>query len=149
MHTKLEILTGGDFVKKQYKKVLDLYITRHRIRYGVTYSPFKEYLLKNHHFATQNYIYHKKAITFILYIGNEIAAFMSGVIIKQGIYIVPRLSIDEKYKFYSPGILLINDVVRYFSQTNDLNVNAIDLSEEKKNTNLEWEGLNITHIIFQ
>ncbi len=142
LNIKLEILSGGNFSKNLYNPVTDLYINRHITRYGLTYSPIKKYLLKKHHFATQNYIYNKNAITFILYIENEIASFMSGLICKTGKYIVPRLSINNKYTFFSPGILLINEVIKYFSNNNP-KVNAIDLSEGEEEYKYKMGG--VTH----
>lgn len=79
---------------------------------------------------------------YILYIENEIASFMSGLICRTGKYIVPRLSINNKYTFFSLGILLINEVIKYFSNNNQ-KVNAIDLSEGEEEYKYKMGG--VTH----
>ena len=39
---------------------------------------------------------------------------------RNGRWIIPRLSVDDKWKFYSPGILLIDKVTEWL-QTNRIN----------------------------
>lgn len=66
-------------------------------------------------------------MNIMLYIDNELAAFMGGLT-SQGEedYIVPRLSINSKYGFYSPGMLLVNETVRYM--INKTSIRNLDLS---------------------
>lgn len=49
--------------------------------------------------------------TYVLYHQNEIMAYMSGLR-GQECYYVPRLCINQKYAQYSPGIILLNEVIQ-------------------------------------
>jgi hypothetical protein len=56
---------------------------------------------------------------FILTINNKIAAFMSGFLDKKNNKIlIPRLVYNSKYSRYSPGILLINETIKFLQQNN-------------------------------
>lgn len=125
MHSQPRKRGGGNALI--FNDVMKLYFNRHISRYHLKYSIIKRYLLKHFHFATQNYIKNQNAITFTLYINNELAAFMSGVIGINNEYVVPRLSINDKYKFYSPGNILILEAVKYLIKNS--NVEVLDLSQ--------------------
>ena len=49
-----------------------------------------------------------------LCIDGQLAAFMSGMLGLKHEYVVPRLSINDEFGFYSPGMLLLNEAVKYF-----------------------------------
>lgn len=49
----------------------------------------------------------------ILYINNQIASFCGGLSIKSSRITIPYLSMNSKYSKYSPGGLLITEIMRY------------------------------------
>ena len=125
---KLKAFYGGDNeLVHEMKNCLNLYAKRHNERYGIKTSWIKKWLLLHHHFATSNYLHLPSAITFVLYIDDEMAGFMSGLTGNAGQYVVPRLSINSDFSFYSPGMLMLQEVVRYFIDNTD--VRCLDLSQ--------------------
>ena len=65
-----------------------------------------------------NYIKNHNGLTIALYIDGKLASFMSGMLGRQNEYVVPRLSINDEYGFYSPGMILINEAIKYFEINN-------------------------------
>lgn len=66
----------------------------------------------------------------LLYIGNELAAFMICLIDGDKL-LVPRLAIDESYSFFSPGVLLVISAVNDL-QSNEKKIKTIDLMQGKE-----------------
>lgn len=129
---RLEVWQGGDKgVKKVYKCCLNLYARRHEERYGVKTGALKKWFLLHQNFATVNYLKNRDALTFVLFINDEIVAFMSGVCGRASQYVVPRLSINSDYKFYSPGMLLIHETIKYMISNMDIRCLDLSLGEEE------------------
>lgn len=91
----------------------------------------KKWFLLHHSFVTRNLLYNADSINVILYINDELAAFMSGFRGDKGQYVVPRLSIDERFKFYSPGMLLINETIKYLLVNTDIRHLDLAIGEEQ------------------
>ena len=71
-------------------------------------------------------------------ISKIIAAFWGGLINKSGDYIiVPRLAINDKYGWYSPGIVLINETMKTLENTK---IKYFDLSMGTENYKLVMGG---------
>ena len=104
-----ECVTNDDF-----EKMLSLYYQRHAERYGESTSKLKMWYMKHLYFVTKSLRNIPSAMSVMLFIDNELAAFMGGLS-SQGEkdYIVPRLSINANFRFYSPGMLLVNETARY------------------------------------
>lgn len=66
----------------------------------------------------------------VLYINNKMAAFCSGYL-RGGRYVIPRLSINMDYKFYSPGILLLNELTKKAYNASELQIIDLALGIEK------------------
>lgn len=122
----LKILIGGGD-SFDYQPFIELYAERHAIRYGVKTSRLKKWFLLHQSFATRNYTDNPRGVTFALYIDNKLAAFMSGMLGMNNEYVVPRLSINDEFGFYSPGMLLLNEAVKHFISETD--VRHLDLSQ--------------------
>lgn len=138
---ELKVVYGGELQNTTsfFNDVIDLYCKRHESRYKLKYNIIKRYLLKHYHFATENYKKLPTAITFGLYINNTLAAFMSGLISKRDEFIVPRLSINNDFAFFSPGILLINEVIKYFISSTK--IICMDLSQGEENYKYKMGGI--------
>lgn len=85
--------------------------------------------MKTQSFATKLYLESPNALTCVLYINGTIAAFLSGLV-DNGRMIVPRLSIDDSFKRYSPGMLLVIETIKHLIDSTDVTV--LDLSQGKE-----------------
>lgn len=106
-----------------FKEMIDLYVKRHKEHYSVNTSYLKYLYLRTINYSTVNLKTLNNACSFMVFIDNELAAFMSGYIDNlRGSFVIPRLSINSLFKFYSPGIVLINEGIvfcrKFLSITN-------------------------------
>lgn len=101
-------------INKDFDDMLALYYMRHEERYGENTSKLKMWYMKHLNFVTKSLRNMSSAMSVMLFIDNELAAFMGGLLSHgETDYIIPRLSINSKYGFYSPGMLLVNETARY------------------------------------
>lgn len=133
---KLDVYSGGDD-NLPIGEILGLYSRRHNDRYGVKTGLLKKWFLKTQSFATRYYRYAPNAITFMLYIDDKPAAFMSGLRSKNRL-VVPRLSIDNDFKRYSPGVVLVVEVIKYLQQNTEIDV--LDLSQGEEGYKFQLGG---------
>lgn len=124
----LKVFHGGD---KMFpiKEIIGLYCKRHETKYDVKNSILRRWFLENQSFATRMYRYSSNALTICLRIDDKIAAFLSGLYNKERI-IVPRLSIDDSFRRYSPGMILVCEAVKYMISNTSIRV--LDLSHGKE-----------------
>ena len=108
------------------REVIDLYCKRHGDRYGVHTSMLKKWFLKHQSFATKIYELAPGAITCLLRIDGKPAAFLSGLGNDKRL-IVPRLSINNEFRRYSPGMVLIAEAIKYLIA--DTTIRVLDLSQ--------------------
>ena len=106
--------------------IINLYVLRHAKKSAAKTGVLKKCFLKTQSFATRLYLQSPNAMTFVLYINGSMAAFMSGLS-DSGRLIIPRLSIDESFRRYSPGMLLVTEAIKYLIKSTDINV--LDLSQ--------------------
>lgn len=66
------------------------------------------------------------------------AGFCSGYIDNDS-FVIPRLSINDEFARYSPGYLLINEAIKWFSANS--NIRIIDLSEGAEKYKLDLGGI--------
>lgn len=126
---ELKVLYGGD-KSLDYKPFLTLYCQRHSTRYNVQTNRLKKWFLLHLNFSTVNYIKNHNGLTIALYIDGKLASFMSGMLGRQNEYVVPRLSINDEYGFYSPGMILINEAIKYFMSNTSVRHLDLSLGEE-------------------
>lgn len=114
-----------------YKQNIDnfLYLSkkRHLERYKKKTSFFKNYFLKYLNFATLLYKKVPYSLSFLLKINGKPAAMMNGLL-KNNHYIIPRLAIDSDFKRYSPGIILVNEAIKYLLSNYNYKSLNFDLS---------------------
>ncbi|MCM1140863.1 MAG: GNAT family N-acetyltransferase [Muribaculum sp.] len=118
---------GGKYLP--INDLMDLYCFRHEQRYGVKTSWLKKWFLKHQNFATLFYRYAPNALTFTVYIDGHIAGFLSGLYNEDRL-IVPRLSIDDSFRRYSPGVLLIAETIKYLEQHATMRILDLSMGEE-------------------
>ena len=133
---RLDVYSGG-VDNLPVSEIIDLYCDRHNDRYGVKTGLLRKLFLKSQSFATRYYRYSPNAITFILRVDGQLAAFMSGLSVKNR-FVVPHLSIDNRVKRYSPGVLLIIETIKYLEHNTDIDV--LDLSQGEEDYKYKLGG---------
>lgn len=123
---------GTPISRKLLNNLIDVYCDRHTNRYEITTSILKKYYLKYFDFSTWCQQYYNNNLYAVIFINGEVAAFLSGLIDKKtDEAIIPRLSIKEEFGKYSPGIVLINEVVQYFINNNVVRNLNLSKGDEK------------------
>ena len=123
-----------------FSKMISLYVKRHFERYGLKTSFVKKFYLTHLNFSTRCLKSLPNSMTMILLINGQVAAFMSGYLDERGRrYIIPRLSINSDFRFYSPGILLINESILYFIK--ETNVQVMDLGMGTEEYKIKMGGV--------
>lgn len=136
---QFEVITGRPVPRNAHKELMEVYYNRHTLRYGVATSKIKRFYLLYFDFSTKCLQKHPQNFNAVLYLNGEIAAFMSGL--KDGdrdSVIIPRLSINDKYYKYSPGVVLINETMKYIIE--DMDINVLDLSKGAEQYKLSMGG---------
>lgn len=139
----INVIAGGGKSPLKFDEIINLYCRRHQLRYGVKVNCLKRFFLKHFNFATEIYRRCGHALTFVVVIDGEMAAFMSGLVSRNGRFVVPRLSIDDRFSRYSPGVLLINETIK---QLADRGVTVLDLSRGVEKYKFAMGGENYEQI---
>lgn len=127
-------------LKQAKEESLDLYIQRQITKYqntGFLTTPIKKLAYNFLKHDSKSLYHNPNSITVILRIDNKIAAYMGCLYSHdQSIIIVPRLAIDEQFRFYSPGYVMLHEFIKLLST--DTQVRILDLSRgvEKYKTDL-------------
>ncbi|MCF0125598.1 MAG: GNAT family N-acetyltransferase [Clostridia bacterium] len=122
---------------KIFSQIIDLYQQRHNIAYGIKTGWFKGFYLKHFNYSSRCLKTSAESLHAILYIDGKMASFCSGYL-REGRYIIPRLSMNTNYKFYSPGILLINELAKHAFA--DICISKIDLALGNEKYKLQMGG---------
>lgn len=143
---------NGDFIgcsrRSLFNKMMSLYFVRHEKRYGVKTNIFKRFYLRYINFSSTNTFYDESATSFLLFMNGSLVAFMSGFSNEDGNqFIVPRLSIDGHYSYYSPGVVLICETIRYLSSKTSIRV--LDLSQGVESYKLRMGGKQYNNLCFK
>ena len=143
----VEILRGERIKRNTLDQLIDLYCKRHEERYEVTTSAPKKLYLRYLDFSTVCLRSYPDNFCAMVYMDNQLAAFMSGLVEKQGTSaVIPRLSIENRFSRYSPGVVLINETVKYL--TSDTGIRFLDLSKGAEGYKISMGGkLYDTHSI--
>lgn len=114
---EFEIIQGtGRLTSRQRDDISRVYCTRMRDKFGDEVLPYPIMYVAQRYFnpiagslATLDSQFHA-----LLYIDGELAAFLSGLRNGDGSRIVvPRLSMNGKFDFYDPGIVLLRETAEY------------------------------------
>lgn len=123
--------------KKVFSKCLDVYIKRQTEKYGK--NPLYSSVSYRHFNYVTKSIQEENGIILALFIDGEIAAFMGGYVNANSESIeIPWLAMDEKFAFYSPGMILVNEVMKYLHETDALN--TLDLCRGTEKYKLDMGG---------
>lgn len=84
-----------------------------------------------------------------LYINGKIAAFWAGVVNKHGDRVViPRLAIDDEYRFYSPGYILLSETMKHLD-ANRGGVRNVDLCRGTEKYKIDLGGMVYTSLFVE
>lgn len=138
LRMRFEFYIKTPISRKKLNSLIDVYCHRHEKRYQVNTSAVKKLYLKYFDFSTYCQ-QHYKNVYAILYIEDKIAAFLSGLIDERAdSAVIPRLSIDDTFSRYSPGIVLINEVAKKF--TSEAEIENLDLSKGSEGYKISMGG---------
>ncbi len=144
---KLEIFDAARPIDRiMWKKIMTLYFERMfthykqkkirslfgRIFWHFDYFHIKHDTLSLHHLANS---FHA-----VLMEGERPMAFLSGMMTHDGHTItVPRLAIDDNYRFYSPGYVLLAETLNYLGT--NTGVHELDLSRGEEKYKFDLGGI--------
>ena len=121
---------------EQIKDCLKLYYDRQKTKYGVSF--LHQLAIKTLDFNTRLLIKRKGVLANFL-IDGEVAAFMFGYINQRNHSLeIPKLAINEKFGFYSPGMLLVDNTVKYLA--NNTSIKNLDLCRGTEQYKLKMGG---------
>ena len=144
---RFEIKRGEKMKSSLLDEIIALYCKRHSERYQVETSPLKKLYLRYLDFSTACLQRDPENFYAAVYMNDQLAAFMAGMVEKDGTsVIIPRLSIEDEFSKYSPGMVLINETVR--SMTSDMGIRYLDLSKgaEKYKFSMGGQAYQTYHI---
>ncbi|PIK21234.1 GNAT family N-acetyltransferase [Prevotella intermedia] len=74
-----------------------------------------------------------------MFIDGQLSAFMSGFKDQNNTtLIIPRLSINNDFLFYSPGLMLVNETIKYLY--NQSTIRELDLSQGTEKYKFDMGG---------
>jgi len=110
----VKVLLNKKITKAILKEELNIYVKRAETRVAKGFNVFGKFYIKKLDPITISLANMSNNFHSILYIENEIAAFIAGYIRNDGkTIVVPRHAINQKYSLYSPGALLISETIKY------------------------------------
>ena len=123
-----------------YDKMINLYVDRHSKQYKVQTSFLKQWYLKNLNFSTVSLKKLDNGFSSLLFIDGNLAAFMSGFKNQERTtLIIPRLSINGDFLFYSPGLMLVNETIKFLY--NQTSIRELDLSQGTEKYKFDMGGV--------
>ena len=126
-HYNLEII-NGKISKKNYKIFNKLYIQRRVLRYK-NLSGLKKLLYSISEPILNALNNSKDVISYILKIDNKVASYVVALK-RKNMIIVPRLVIDEEFKKYSIGNMIVNEIIKKLIEENSYNHFDLALGSE-------------------
>ena len=141
----MQIIKGANLDAETESEVNEVYLNRRENHSKYDSLVHKLFLRKMHYFS----IGLKKldsGLFGILKINGKVAAFWSGFKSIDGTYVsCPRLAINEDFKYYSPGILLLCETAKLLYK--DWNIKTLDLSRGNHEYKMRMGGAIITPLI--
>lgn len=136
---KFEYKRKIDFSKEDIKFINKIYSIRQSNKYRgikkVIYYGFAQFIdvARKTHLGIPNC-----DILFLIRIDGEIAAFVDTAIYKQTIFLL-RLAINQKYEFYNPGKVLVNELMRLMTENKEYSM--FDMTHGNDRYKMEMGGV--------
>jgi len=137
---KLDVRSEASLTKLEFKHVYDIYIGRMGKRYNKKTTFIHKAFIKNFDIGSRAINELNSDVSwYLLYINDELAGFYNAFLSRDRLeIIVPRLAIAEGYEWYSPGLLLLNESIRYLIENSA--VKSIDLIHGLEKYKLDMGG---------
>lgn len=137
---ELSIVKSQDLTPEINNGLLEIYLQRSESRYGKRINLASRILYEYVHHYSITLKSLDNAVYYILKIDKKIAAFMGCFLNHSTNYlVVPRLAINDEYKRYSPGMLLLNETIKYCYENNA--IREIDLSRGEEQYKFNMGGV--------
>lgn len=103
---------------KLIEDCLNLYYSRQKTKYGAGF--LRKVTIKTLDFNTR-LLKRGEGVIAAFLIDGEVAGFMYGYInLQKHSLEIPKLAIDEKFGFYSPGMLLVDSTIKYLADNTQI-----------------------------
>ena len=143
---RLEVFDAAHPVSDEvWGKIMDLYFDRLFSQYKSEkiHSWFSKRRMRRRYYKlkhdTLSLHYLLNSFIAVLWNGDRVMAFMNGLTTYDRTRVsIPRLAIDAGYRFYSPGYVLITEVIRYIAAHPTLK--ELDLSRGDERYKLDMGG---------
>lgn len=134
----LKVVQGPMHDKAFLKDVTRIYVKRELERTHKSFAFIHE--IKNRYFSALTWAAERldSHYTFAIYLNGQMGGFTTGFETNFNEIIFPRLAIDSEFSAYSPGKLLINEMVRWCQENHQ--VSALDLSRGTERYKFEMGG---------
>lgn len=125
---------SAKIISKAFHPQLEEYLNLYLRRQAVKYEGGK--FLHQLHLSKFNYITrslkNSNAIMMDIRLDGKLAAFMQGTLNSdKSEYEIPRLAINEEFSFYSPGLLLVNECIKYMIKNTNIKIFNLCRGDEK------------------
>lgn len=122
----IKVIQGAFTDKALLSDAMKIYTKRESERKHrcINFFPY----IKNRYFSSMVWAMETLAshYTFFFFLNNKLAAFMTGFATNYNEIVFPYVAIDSKYAVYSPGKLMISEVVKYLQNYDS--IRGLDLS---------------------
>lgn len=132
VHMEFHVADTEDVRRKNFTEVVDcwrrLQETKYQRNFGGHWGKFRFFN------CTPSVIGLKtmsSARLFWLELNGEIAAVETGFVANNHSFLVPRGAMNPKFKWYSPGRLLIDQMIRYFIEKTDIRCLDLTFGDER------------------
>lgn len=118
---ELKVFSRQPLEDELWDKVLRVHLKRKLIRDNVREGGLRNYVDRKHDPMERALRTLPFNCLFMLEIDGVEAAYLVGFLSNDGkTLVVPRLAIDDDFKFYSPGILLVAETISYLAENTDV-----------------------------
>lgn len=138
--------TNEIIFNQKCEKYLDLYLERQAEKYqGKSYR--HQIYLKHFNYITKSVV-NENCIMADISIDDRVVAFLQGGLSSDGrSFEIPRLAIDDKYGFYSPGMILIDETIKKIMNCN-LGIDEFNLCRGEEEYKYKMGGSNYDTLNF-
>lgn len=127
-------ITYGKLEKSLINKLKVLYLKRKQTKNKGLMSKIKCIVKRFYEPISKSCGSLDDSFTAVLYVNGQIASFMQGVSNKNknnGTIIIPRLVLNDKFSWYSTGILLINETIKNLIENTKIHCLDLAIGNEK------------------
>ncbi len=144
-------MPGNRMGEASWQNIMTLYLNRLFSKYkakqfgNFLYRTYKTFLYKHLKHDTRSLVSSPNAFHAALYSEDRLMGFMSGYA-DYGMtrVVIPRLAINDEFRFYSPGYVLLNETIHYLAANTP--IREIDLARGTERYKADLGGeLYFTH----